>query len=74
MSANLLYSQKGSDAATITWPGAGPPNEQWKLTSGVPLNIIQGLIGYPNGLVVYADGRATPQITAQASTVVHKPS
>jgi hypothetical protein len=69
--AKVLYTQKGTDPTTIIWPSAGPPNERWPLTSGVP-TVIFNLIGYGDGSVTYPDGRALPPLSPQGSTVVHQ--
>lgn len=71
MSAKILYTQAGSDTATLLWPPTGPAKEQWKFTSGAPL-VIPELIGYPDGSITFPDGRVFPKITAQGSTFVHQ--
>lgn len=71
MSAKVLYTAKGNDPQTITHPSVGPPNEQFKLTSGQPVSIV-GLIGYGDGSITFPDGRLLPPITSQGSTVVHQ--
>ena len=72
MSAKVLYTKAGSDPTSIVWPSAGPPYERWTLTSGTALTILSGLIGYGDGTITYADGRMTPQLTVQGSTVAHQ--
>lgn len=71
--AKVLYTKKGSDPATITWPSAGPPTEQFKLTDGAAVSI-PGLIGYGDGTFTFPDGRLVPPLTAQGSTFVHQKS
>lgn len=73
MSAKVLYTAKGADPAVITWPVAGPPNDQIKLTSGVALAVV-GLIGYGDGSITYPDGRLFPALSLQGSTIVHQKS
>jgi hypothetical protein len=73
MSAKVLYTAKGNDPATITFPPVGPPSDQIKLTSGVPVAIV-GLIGYGDGTITYPDGRLFPAISSQGSTIVHQKS
>ncbi len=71
MTAKVLYTKKGNDPATITWPPGGPPSQQWKITSGTPLAIPE-LIGYGDGTITFADGRPFPMLTAQGSTFAHQ--
>lgn len=71
MTAKVLYTAKGNDPATIVWPAAGPPGDQFKLTSGTPISIL-GLIGYGDGSITYPDGRLLPSLSAAGSTIVHQ--
>lgn len=71
MAAKVLYTKKGNDPTTITWPDAGPPSERFTLTSGTPL-VIAGLIGYGDGTFTFPDGRRVPGLTSQGSTLVHQ--
>lgn len=71
MAAKILYTAKGSDAASVTWPPAGPPNERFKFTSGQTL-VIPDLIGYGDGTITYPDGRLFPAMSSQGSTFVHQ--
>jgi hypothetical protein len=70
MAAKVLYTPKGSDAATMTWPNVGPVYDRFQFSSGT--NAIPTLIGYANdGSITFADGRAFPQTTPQGSTLTH---
>jgi len=71
MSAKLLYTAKGNDPATITWPAIGPPTDQVQVTSGKPL-AVAGLIGYGDGTITYPDGRLFPALSSQGSSFVHQ--
>jgi hypothetical protein len=72
MTAVVLYTQAGSDPATITWPDVGPLRERWTFTSGTPLAVAD-LIGYPrDGSITFAGGRAFPQRTPQGSTFMQQ--
>lgn len=71
MAAKLLYTAKGNDPATITWPPIGPPSDQVKVTSGQPL-AVAGLIGYGDGTITYPDGRLFPALSLQGSSFVHQ--
>ena len=71
MAAKVLYTKKGSDPTTITWPSAGPPSEQFQITSGAAVTL-HGLIGYGDGTITFPDGRLFPAITSQGSTLVHQ--
>jgi len=71
MSAKVLYTKGGSDPTVLVWPDKGPWYERWSFTSGTAL-VIQGLIGYGDGSITFADGRLFPPVTAQGSTMVHK--
>lgn len=73
MSAKVLYTAKGNDPATITFPSVGPPGDQIKITSGQPLSVV-GLIGYGDGTITYPDGRLFPSLSSQGSTFVHQKS
>jgi len=72
MTAKIVYTQKGSDPATLTWPGAGPPHERWDFPSGTTVTI-PSLIGYGDGTTTFADGRLFPPITSQGSILKHQP-
>lgn len=71
MTAKVLYTAKGADPSTILWPPAGPPNERFKITNGTAL-VIPDLIGYGDGSITYADGRAFPPLSTAGSTFVHQ--
>ena len=71
MAAKVLYTKKGNDPTTITWPPAGPPSERFDLTSGSAVTI-SGLIGYGDGSFTFPDGRVVPGLSAQGSTFVHQ--
>lgn len=71
MAAKVLYTAKGSDAAVITWPSVGPPNDRFQLTSGQPISVL-GLIGYGDGTITYPDGRLFPALSAQGSTAINQ--
>ncbi len=71
MAAKILYTQAGSDGATLLWPPNGPTKEQWKFTAGAPL-VIPELIGYGDGTITFADGRVFPKLSSQGSTFVHQ--
>lgn len=73
MAAKILYTAKGTDPSTILWPAAGPMSERFKFTSGTA-TVIPQLIGYGDGSITYADGRAFPPVTAQGSTFAHQKS
>lgn len=68
--AKVIYTQKGSDPATIVWPAQGPNSEKFTLVNGTAQNC-EGLISYGNGTITFADGRALPQITTAGSTVTN---
>jgi hypothetical protein len=71
MAAKVLYTQKGSDPATIIWPTSGPAAERFTFTSGTP-QVIANLIGYGDGSITYHDGRTFPPVTAAGSTFGHQ--
>jgi len=71
MSAKILYTKKGTDPTTITWPSAGPPSERWQITSGTALPI-SDLIGYGDGTITFPDGRLFPAMTTQGSAFAHQ--
>jgi len=71
MSAKILYIKAGTDPTTGLWPSAGPPYERWNFTSGTAV-VIQDLIGYGDGSVTFADGRAFQIVTPQGSTLKHQ--
>ena len=71
MGAKVVYTQKGSDPATIQWPQAGPPSERWNFPSGTATTV-NALIGYGSGLITFADGRQFPPLTTQGSTLTHQ--
>jgi hypothetical protein len=71
MAAKVLYTAKGTDPSTVTWPSTGPPKERWTFSSGVPV-VIPELIGYGNGNITFADGRQFPVMSQQGSTMVHQ--
>lgn len=71
MTAKVLYTKKASDPTTITFPDAGPPSDRFVLTNGTA-TVIQGLIGYGDGSITYADGRAFPKLSGQGSTFAHQ--
>ena len=73
MSAKITYTKAGSDPTTIIWPQAGPGYDRFTFTSGTPA-VIYDLIGYGDGSITYADGRAFPPLTPQGSTVKHNKS
>jgi hypothetical protein len=68
MAAKVIYTQKGSDPATVVWPAQGPNHEKFTLVSGTA-QVIPNLIAYGNGTLTYPDGRALPQLTPAGSTV-----
>jgi hypothetical protein len=70
MTAKIIYTQNGTDGATIKWPDTGPLSQRWTFTSGTPA-VIPDLIGYGDGSITFADGRAFPPITTQGSTFKH---
>jgi hypothetical protein len=66
--AKILYTQAGSDAASIKWPPG--TSQAWIFATGTPV-VIPELIFYPaNGMITYADGREFPRISPQGSTFV----
>ena len=71
MSAKVLYTAKGADAAAITWPPVGPPYERFNFNSGQVASI-PTLIGYGDGTITYPDGRLFPPISSQGSTFAHQ--
>jgi hypothetical protein len=70
MAAKVIYTQKGSDPTTIMWPSQGANHEKFTLVSGTA-QVIPGLIGYGNGTITFADGRALPVLTPAGSTVTN---
>lgn len=73
MTAKILYVKSGSDPTSITWPLTGPPRDRFTFTSGSAL-VVSDLIGYGDGTITYADGRAFPTLTSQGSTFSHQKS